>query len=51
MGLVFGQVSSLTASQYVTIAFVMTISIMVGIWLVPLIGKNSDRYNQPGQAG
>ena len=39
MGLVFGQVSSLTASQYVTIAFVMTISILVGIWLVPLIGK------------
>ena len=39
MGLVFGQVSSLTASQYVTIAWVMTISIMLGIWLVPLIGK------------
>lgn len=39
MGLTFGQVSSLTASQYVTIASVMTISIMVGIWLVPLIGK------------
>jgi len=39
MGLTFGQVSSLTASQYVTIACVMTISIMVGIWLVPLIGK------------
>ena len=39
MGLVFGQVSSLNASQYVTIAWVMTISIMTGIWLVPLIGK------------
>ncbi len=39
MGLVFGQVSSLTASQYVTIVSVMTVSIMVGIWLVPLIGK------------
>ena len=39
MGLVFGQVSSLTATQYVTIAWVMTISIMLGIWLVPLIGK------------
>ena len=39
MGLVFGQVDSLTASQYVTIAWVMTISIMLGIWLVPLIGK------------
>lgn len=39
MGLVFGQVSSLTATQYVIIAWVMTISIMLGIWLVPLIGK------------
>ena len=39
MGLVFGQVSSLTATQYVTIAWVMTVSIMLGIWLVPLIGK------------
>lgn len=39
MGLTFGQVESLTASQYVTIAAVMTASIMVGIWLVPLIGK------------
>ena len=39
MGLTFGQVSSLSATQYVTIASVMTLSIMVGIWLVPLIGK------------
>ncbi|MBR6791429.1 MAG: DUF5058 family protein [Oscillospiraceae bacterium] len=39
MGLVFGQVDSLTATQYVTIVLVMTISIMVGIWLVPVIGK------------
>ena len=39
MGLVFGQVTALTAQQYVTIAWVMTISIMVGIWLVPLGGK------------
>ena len=38
MGLVFGQVDSLTASQYVTIAWVMTISIMVGIWLVAIVG-------------
>ena len=29
----------MTASQYVTIAIVMTISIMVGIWLVPVIAK------------
>ena len=39
MGLTFGQVSALTAGQYVTIASVMTVSIMLGIWLVPLIGK------------
>lgn len=39
MGLTFGQVSSLTATQYVTITCVMTLSIMLGIWLVPLIGK------------
>ena len=39
MGLIFGQVSGLTASQYVTIAAVMTVSILVGIWLVPLVCK------------
>lgn len=39
MGLAFGQVANLTASQYVTIAGVMTVSILVGIWLVPLIAK------------
>lgn len=37
MGLTFGQVDSLTAAQYVTVAAVMTVSIMVGIWLVPLV--------------
>ncbi|MBQ2881245.1 MAG: DUF5058 family protein [Clostridia bacterium] len=31
--------SMLNASQYVTVTLVMTISIMVGIWLVPLICK------------
>ena len=39
MGLVLGQTGSLTAQQYVTIAWVMTISILVGIWLVPLVAK------------
>lgn len=39
MGLTLGKIESLTASQYVTIALVMTISIMVGIWPVPVIGK------------
>ena len=39
MGLELGKVDSLTAQQYVNITLVMTISILVGIWLVPLIGK------------
>jgi len=30
---------SLTAQQFVNVLIVMTISIMLGIWLVPLIGK------------
>lgn len=30
---------SMTASQYLSIVIVMTVSIMVGIWLVPLIAK------------
>ena len=34
---------SMTASQYVTISIVMTVSIMVGIWLVPLIGKKMQK--------
>ncbi|MBQ8275104.1 MAG: DUF5058 family protein [Clostridia bacterium] len=37
MGLTFGQAPALNASQYVTIAWVMTLSIMVGIWLVPVV--------------
>ena len=39
MGLELGKVDSLTAQQYVNISLVMTISIMVGIWLVPAISK------------
>ena len=31
--------NSMTAEQFVTISIVMTVSIMVGIWLVPVIGK------------
>lgn len=34
---------NMTASQYVTIAIVMTISIMVGIWLVPVIAKKMQK--------
>ena len=39
MGVALGSTTSLTASQFVTITFVMTISIMAGIWLVPVLGK------------
>lgn len=39
MGLEFGKVASLNATQFVTIALVMTVSIMVGIWLVPVLCK------------
>lgn len=39
IGLELGKISSLTAQQYVNISLVMTLSIMVGIWLVPAIGK------------
>lgn len=39
MGLKLGDISRLTAQQYVNILLVMTISILVGIWLVPVIGK------------
>ena len=39
MGLELGKISQLTAQQFVNITLVMTISIMTGIWLVPVIGK------------
>ena len=39
MGLELGKVDALTAQQFVNILLVMTISILVGIWLVPVIGK------------
>lgn len=39
MGLKFGEVTALNAEQFVTVALVMTISIMVGIWLVPFLCK------------
>ncbi len=39
MGQSLGSNSPLTAQQYVNVLLVMTISIMVGIWLVPAIGK------------
>lgn len=39
MGLELGKVGNLTAQQFVNISLVMTISIMVGIWLVPAISR------------
>ncbi len=39
MGQSLGSGAALTAQQYVNVLTVMTISIMLGIWLVPLIGK------------
>lgn len=39
MGQSLGSGTPLTAQQYVNVLLVMTISIMVGIWLVPAIGR------------
>ena len=39
MGQSLGSAMGLTAQQYVNVLLVMTISIMMGIWLVPVIGK------------
>ena len=39
LGLELGKIENLTAQQFVNISLVMTISILVGIWLVPVIGK------------
>lgn len=39
MGITLGSGAGLSASQYVTITLVMTLSIMVGIWLVPVVCK------------
>ena len=39
MGLELGKINALSAQQYLNIVLVMTISIMVGIWLVPVLSK------------
>ena len=39
MGQFLGSPTPLTAQQYLNVTLVMTISIMMGIWLVPAIGK------------
>ena len=43
MGQNLGSAAALTAQQYVNVLLVMTISIMLGIWLVPLIGKKLQK--------
>ncbi len=43
MGQSLGSANALTAQQYVNVLCVMTISIMVGIWLVPVIGKKLQK--------
>ena len=39
MGMTLGQNSDLNAQQYINIVLVMTLSIMIGIWLVPVLAK------------
>ena len=43
MGQSLGSGSALTAQEYVNVLLVMTISIMMGIWLVPVIGKKLQK--------
>lgn len=39
MGLKLGEVASLTGEQFVTVVFVMTVSIMAGVLLTPVAGE------------
>ena len=43
MGQALGSGGDLTAQQYLNVLLVMTISIMMGIWLVPVIGKKLQK--------
>ena len=43
MGQTLGSGKALTAQQYVNVLIVMTVSIMMGIWLVPAIGKKLQK--------
>ena len=43
MGQSLGSNTALTAQQYVNVLLVMTISILMGIWLVPVIGKKLQK--------
>ena len=39
MGQSLGSATPLTAQQYISVLLVMTISILLGIWLMPILGK------------
>ena len=39
MGQSLGSIDPLTAQQYVSVLLVMTLSILLGIWLMPIMGK------------
>ena len=43
IGQSLGSAQALTAQQYVNVLLVMTISILMGIWLVPVIGKKLQK--------
>ena len=44
MGMTLSELAKgMTASQYITVTVVMTVSIMVGIWLVPVVAKRMQR--------
>ena len=43
IGQSLGSADALTPQQYVNVLLVMTISILVGIWLVPVIGKKLQK--------
>ena len=43
MGQTLGSGTALDAQQYVNVLIVMTVSIMMGIWLVPVIGKKLQK--------
>ena len=43
IGQSLGSADALTVQQYVNVLLVMTISILVGIWLVPVIGKKLQK--------
>ena len=43
MGQSLGSIDPLTAQQYVSVLLVMTLSILLGIWLMPIMGKRVQK--------